>query len=65
MTMEQFSAVVALLPQLEEAVAEKGERIPRPDYDGKPSRVAEAANESDDDAQAPKANFEATSEEDE
>ncbi len=33
MTVEQYSALVDIMPQLEKALQEKGEHIPRPKYD--------------------------------
>lgn len=81
MTVEQYSALVDIMPQLEKALEEKGEHIPRPKYDITTSDApAPAQTEEDDDgseaeperveikvknARRKKANIEATSDEEE
>ncbi|KAF7505764.1 hypothetical protein GJ744_000435 [Endocarpon pusillum] len=81
MTVEQYSALVDIMPQLEKALEEKGEHIPRPKYDISVSDAdAPAQTEEDDDgseaqpqrveikvtnAKRKKANIEATSDEEE
>lgn len=81
MTTEQYSALVTLMPQIEKALEENGEKIPRPKYDGA-SEAAVAGDEQEqenEEAEAEgeivkakaqngrrkKANIEATSDEDE
>ncbi|CAD6591861.1 MAG: hypothetical protein ASARMPREDX12_005467 [Alectoria sarmentosa] len=64
--IEQFNTLIKLLPQIETALAEKGESIERPDYGGV---VASAAVDEDDDEEDEevekkgKKNFEETSDE--
>lgn len=67
MTVEQFSAVVSVLPQLENALADRDEHLPRPNYEGKPPPALDGVDddEDDDDVEDKKPNFEATSDEDE
>ena len=81
MTVEQYSALVGIMPQLEKALEEKGEHIPRPKYDVATSDApAPAQTEEGDDgseaepenvkiklknAKRKKANIEATSDEEE
>lgn len=72
MPIDQFSSLVTLLPEIEIALKENGESLPRPDY----SSVAIQSDESGagvqrepsgrrKDAASSKKNIEATSEEDE
>lgn len=75
MTLEQFSTLVTILPQIETALNKKGEKVPRPEYDGRgPVRSTtedEDEDDEDDDAseegggRKKKANIDATSDEDE
>lgn len=78
MTLEQFSTLVTILPQIETALNKKGEKVPRPEYDGRgPVRsTTEDGDENDDDEdddaseegsgrRKRKANIDATSDEDE
>ncbi len=69
MPMDQFSAFVELLPQIEKELTKKGEKVPRPLYDGvKEEGGVEEEADSDEDGEngAPKkSNIEATSDEDE
>lgn len=70
LTMEQFNTLVTLLPQIETALAEKGEDIVRPDYSGEKAAPVAADSEDEDDgggggSGGGKKNFEETSEEDE
>ncbi|KAL8810318.1 MAG: hypothetical protein Q9223_002992 [Gallowayella weberi] len=73
--LAQYSTLLTLLPNIEAALAAKGETVPRPQYDGAkiseddpPDEGAGNGDEVEDD-EAPgdgrKKNFEATSEEDE
>ena len=69
MPMDQFSAFVELLPQIEKELSKKGEKVARPMYD----RVKEEENvkqevdsdEDDENGDPKKSNIEATSDEDE
>ena len=64
--MDQFNTLVTLLPQIEKALADKGERIGRPDYSGEPMAAADE-DDGDEEEQEPEAkakkNFEETSDE--
>lgn len=66
MSIEQYSTLINILPQIEEALKEKGETIPRPDYSGN-TPVKDEQNDSDDDDEVhdKKANIETTSDEEE
>ncbi|MCJ1310888.1 hypothetical protein MMC25_004556 [Agyrium rufum] len=71
MPVEQFAMLVELLPHLESVLKSKGQKLPRPDYSSKEA-VGDATKgdeEDEDEAKSEeedaKANFEATSEEDE
>ena len=67
MPMAQFSTLVTLLPHIETVLTEKGEKIPRPDYDAQDP----PGNEGGEGGEEPvgnggssrKKNFEETSEE--
>ena len=69
MPVDQFSAFVELLPQIEKELAKKGEKVPRPQYDGvKKEEDVKQELESDDDggnSRPKRSNIEATSDEDE
>jgi hypothetical protein len=70
MPIDQFSAFVELLPQIEKELVRKGEAVPRPHYDRPVKEDGEGKGESlpdvDDDNGGPKkSNIEATSDEDE
>ncbi|CAG7937928.1 unnamed protein product [Penicillium salamii] len=61
MPIDQFSALVSLLPEIEGALKQSGETIPRPAYSGEsPSGHEESGNQS-----PTKQNIDATSDEDE
>lgn len=70
--MEQFNTIINLLPQLERVLAEKGEKIGRPDYseagssagDGNEENMEED-EEDEEPASRAKKNFEQTSDEEE
>jgi hypothetical protein len=69
--IEQFSAIVTLLPTIEVQLSEQGVEVPRPEYDGDRSRVqpdtAEQRDDEDDlvaNVEGKKSNIEATSDED-
>jgi len=77
MPVDQFAALVSLLPEIDKALAAKGVELPRPLYDavsngGAAGKVDDAedepANEGDeaeDDEKPKRANYEATDDEDE
>jgi hypothetical protein len=64
MSIEQYSALINILPQIEDALKQKGEKIPRPNYDGQQPAGSDQ-DDGDDEIQDRKANIEATSDEDE
>lgn len=66
MSVEQFTALINILPDIEQALSEKGVSVPRPDYSGV-SGQSEDGDGNQDKAGSPsnKQNIEATSEEDE
>jgi hypothetical protein len=63
MTIEQYSAFIAVMPQLESLLVEKGQFVPRPKYDG--AAEAPDGSEDDEEEESKKANIEATSDEEE
>lgn len=70
--MEQFNTIISLLPQLESVLAEKGEKIGRPDYSEAGSsgtagdeEKMEEDEEDEEPAAKAKKNFEQTSDEEE
>ncbi len=65
MTVEQYSALVTIMPQIESLLAQKGETVPRPHFDGAPQGVDEENGDEQEEAEPGKANIEATSDEDE
>ena len=69
MPMDQFSAFIELLPQIEKELVKKGKQIPRPQYDRQATKNDDMKEEEDDDDdeedEPKKANIEATSDEDE
>jgi hypothetical protein len=81
MTMEQYSALVELMPQIETALEKQGEKIPRPNYEttARDAPAEDQGEEQDEGSEAEedsrkakskngkrrKANIEATSDEDE
>ncbi|OAP65468.1 hypothetical protein AYL99_01440 [Fonsecaea erecta] len=68
MSIEQYSALIKIMPQIENVLKSHGEKVPRPNYDG--SAPADDDDESDkggdgDEEMDRKPNIEATSDEDE
>lgn len=67
MPIDQFSAFVKLLPDIEQALKEQGESLPRPVYPGATNRSDHASDEDHDkpakSASPSKQNIEATSDE--
>lgn len=61
MTVDQYSAFIAIMPQIEGLLRGMGESVPRPDFDDTvQTAVAEEADEED---LPTKSNIEATSDE--
>ena len=70
MTMDQYSAFIELLPQIEKELVKKGERVGRPQYDGQVNKEEEVVGDEDSVAEKTnlvlrKSNIEATSDEEE
>jgi len=69
MTMEQYSALIKLLPQIEAVLGQKGSNVPRPDYgDGQGlavGRKGQRQESEDEKSTVRKSNIEATSDEEE
>lgn len=65
MSVEQYSALIQIMPQVEELLSSKGEKLPRPDFSG---ATQVDGDEDDDDEEEKerdaKANIDATSDED-
>jgi hypothetical protein len=64
MSVEQYCTLVSIMPQIEAELAARGEKVPRPEYDGGPV-AGEDENEDMDEDMDGKQNIEATSDEDE
>ncbi|KAJ4508529.1 hypothetical protein HRR78_006215 [Exophiala dermatitidis] len=69
---KKYSALIGIMPQIEELLKQQGESVPRPDYSGTGSTPSTSAanNGADEDQEetartSQKANIEATSDEDE
>ena len=65
MTVEQYAALVAVMPQIETLLSKKGEDVPRPNYASEPVGQADCDSEDEEDEEEKKANIEATSDEEE
>ncbi|KKY23039.1 putative rna polymerase ii transcriptional [Phaeomoniella chlamydospora] len=72
MTMEVYAALIDLLPEIETALKENGENVPRPEYNipspekaGADDEEAESTDELSAEERGKKSNFEATSDEEE
>ncbi|KAJ9603669.1 hypothetical protein H2200_011855 [Cladophialophora chaetospira] len=64
MSVEQYSALIQIMPQVEELLNSKGEKLPRPNYNG--VAPAQVDDEDDDEEERDvRPNIEATSDEDE
>ena len=63
--VDQYSKLVALLPQIAAALEAKGEEVPRPLYDAQPSSKPAAGNDEGEVERETKQNFEETSEDEE
>lgn len=65
MTLDQFSSLIKLLPDIEQAVKQHGESLPRPAYVGQAdAEDVEEQSETSKVASPSKQNIEATSDED-
>jgi hypothetical protein len=64
MTLDQFSALIKLLPDIEQAVKKQGESLPRPAYTGAVEQVDAEDDQETSNASPSKQNIEATSDED-
>lgn len=67
MSIEQYSALIQIMPQLDELLTSKGEKLPRPDYNGNAADMDDDDDdeENEEDEESEKANIDATSDEDE
>jgi hypothetical protein len=70
MPLDQYSAFIELLPQIEKELRKNGETVPRPQYEGKLSEGQDVQKEEESGVDegngvAKKSNIEATSDEDE
>jgi hypothetical protein len=64
MTVDQYSALILVMPQIETLLKQKGEKLPRPNFDGATPTADDDEDEEDGD-DPKKSNIEATSDEDE
>jgi hypothetical protein len=69
LSMEQYGAIIQLLPELENILTAKGETVPRPEYGSAMQKMEENGGAEDGDEKpqgkkSAKGNFEETSEED-
>ena len=66
MTVEQYSALIGIMPQIEELLKSQGEKVPRPNYSGSdPAQDDDDGDEDEEMERDAKNNIEATSDEDE
>lgn len=67
MTLEQYSAFIRLLPQIEATLKKSGAIVPRPEYIGDDTLADDAEGDADEDEGGfiKKSNIDATSDEDE
>jgi hypothetical protein len=70
MGLEQYAALIGIMPQIEEQLKRRGETVPRPNYSGSSSAAAsgnvkEEDDSDDEETKSKKANIEATSDEEE
>ena len=71
MPMDQYSALIELLPHIEKELVKKGEKVPRPRYDGHVKEEKDMVEEDEDsevdegNGLPKKSNIDATSDEDE
>ena len=61
MPIDQYSALMALLPQIEKQLKAKGEAVGRPDYDDKATEEDDKREDVDDDESEQDANGETPS----
>ena len=65
MSLEQYSAFIAVMPQIEENLAKDGQQVPRPLYDGKAEQTTSKHFDNSAPEEDRKPNIEATSDEEE
>jgi hypothetical protein len=69
MPIDQYSAFVQVLPQIEKELIRKGEKVPRPQYNGQvkeeDGKEEDSSDAGDDDGVPKKSNIDVTSDEDE
>ena len=71
MPMDQYSALIQLLPQIEKELVKKGEKVPRPRYDEQVKEEDDVVEDEEDsevdegNGLPKKSNIDATSDEDE
>lgn len=65
MTVEQYSALISIMPQIEDLLSEKGENVPRPKFEVVAPARDEDEEDGDGEDEDKKANIEATSDEEE
>ncbi|KIW10979.1 hypothetical protein PV08_10278 [Exophiala spinifera] len=65
MSIEQYSALIGLMPQIEGLLRERGEKVPRPKYDESAPTDSLQDDEEPETVADKKANIEATSDEEE
>ncbi|EXJ88876.1 casein kinase II subunit alpha [Capronia epimyces CBS 606.96] len=68
MSLEQYSALIDIMPQVEEVLKQQGETVPRPNYSGSAQAAeenGEEEDEEDEEKKLKKENIEATSDEEE
>jgi hypothetical protein len=65
MPVDQFSALISILPEIEEALKQNGEALPRPVYSGMGGPSGDGLEQEPGNQSPPKQNIEATSDEDE
>lgn len=64
MSIEQYSALITIMPQVEDLLKSQGETIPRPKYNGQADYENDDQEDEDEEMDA-KPNIDATSDEDE
>ena len=66
MSIEQYSALIQIMPQIEQLLQSQGEKVPRPSYTGYPCTADDDDQEGTEEEEFnAKNNIEATSDEDE
>lgn len=65
LTVEQYTALISLLPQIESSLNDKGQEVPRPEFGASKDGLSKTRDIVDEDHNSRKTNIEATSDEDE